>query len=269
MSSPCRRRTRGATWSICCASALGLIATTLAATPHADRPPVAYEDPGAAGRPDGAIAILTWEPGIDVISIDGSAPDPAATQRRARLAPGRHAIYYFGTVGAAGECPPVTGDDLAEFEAEEGRRYGIAARRSRSAPGGSPTPGCHIELVIGNVTGPEPALWPKERLARARSLGAERLSRELQRIARVAAEGDPDAAVDLALWYLLGDEPLRSPDLVAAQAWLLAAADRNSPRAERMRAQLEPTLTSGQRQAAAELAQSPPLPALGREDAHR
>jgi len=259
-----RRATR-LVWSI----ALVSIAMTPPAKLLADQPLAAYEDPAAAERPLESRAALSWGPEISVIAIDGSAPDPWASDRRAWLAPGRHGVYYFGTVPATGKCPPVTGDELAEFEAEAGRRYWIAARQSASEPESGPAPGCHIELTVADVTGPEPALGPSERLARARKLAIGRLRAQLQQIARAAAAGDPDASVNLALWYLFGDEPLPSPDPVAAQAWLVAAAERGSRRAESMRAELEPTLTAGQRQAAAERAASPPLPSLGAQDAQR
>jgi hypothetical protein len=239
--------------------ASGLVVTVLAGTLHADKLSVAYEDPAAAGRRDRAIAILTWGSEINVISIDGSAPDPAASQRRARLAPGRHAIYYFATVPASRDCErPRTGDDLAEIELEQGRSYRI------SAWGGS---GCDMATAVSEVegearlSGPSPERWPADRLARVREIATERLHDELQHLTRAATDGDPDAPVDLALWYFLGDEPLPSPDPVAAQAWLLWAIERGAPRADSLRTQLEPTLNSQERSIAARLAADPPLPA--------
>jgi len=257
------RRTTRLVWSI----ALVSIAMTLPAKLPADQPLAAYEDPAAAGRPLESLAALSW--GREISVIDGSAPDPWVSDRRAWLAPGRHGVYFFGTVPTTGKCPPVTGDELAELEVEAGRSYLIAARQSASEPESGPVPGCHIELTVADVTGPGPALGPSERLARARELAVGRLRAQLQQIARAAAAGDPDASVNLALWYLLGDEPLPAPDPVAAQAWLVAAAERGSRRAELMRTELEPTLTAGQRQAAAERAASPPSPHLGAQDAQR
>lgn len=244
---------------------LCLIATAPAAPLHAEPAAVAYEDPAAAGRPEGAIAILTWGAEINVVSIDGSAPDPAASERRARLAPGRHAIYYFATVRASSDCEsPRTGDDLAEIELGQGRSYRI------SALGGE---GCAIATEVREVDGearlwgPAPELWPAERLARVRELAAKRLQDELLHLTRAASRGDLDAAVDLALWYLLGDEPLPAADLVAAQAWLLSAEARGAARAEPLRLRLEPTLTAEERSAAARLAADPPLPDVVREEA--
>jgi hypothetical protein len=213
--SKVRRRGRFLNTSVRALSlALGL-ATLLVGTLHADGPSVAYEDPAAVGRPDRAIAILTWGAEINVVSIDGSAPDPAASERRARLAPGRHAIYYFATVRASSDCEvPRTGDDLAEIALEQGRSYRI------SALGGE---GCAILTEVREVDGearlwgPAPKLWPADRLARVHAIAAERMRAELQRLTRAAAAGDLDAAVDLALWYFLGDEPLPAPDPVAAQ----------------------------------------------------
>jgi hypothetical protein len=252
-------------WTI----ALAALATTPAPESLADRPSVAYQDPAAAAWPDGSVALLSWGPEISVVSIDGSAPDPWAADRRARLAPGRHAIYFFGTVRAIGKCPAVTGDELAEFAAEAGRNFSIMARHTASEADSGPAPGCHIELRVADVTGPEPALGPSQRLARAGELAHGRLATELQEIKRAAAAGDLDAAVNLALWYLLGDDPLRSPDPVAAQAWLIAAAERGSRRAESIRAELAPTLSPAQRKAAAERAATPPLPSVAAKETQR
>ncbi len=124
---------------------------------------------------------------------------------------------------------------------------------------------CPIDLEVsssgGRIAGPFPSLWAAERLARQRQAATNRLDLEWQRLARAAADGDPDAAVDLALWYFLGDAPLSSPDPVAAQAWLIAAAERGALRAEEMRKSIEPTLSAEQRLAAEALARNPPLPA--------
>ncbi len=163
----------------------------------------------------------------------------------------------------------MTGDELAEFAAEAGRAYSITARQPAGEADSGPGPGCHIELRVADVTGPEPALGPSQRLARAGELALGRLRAELQEIKRAAAAGDLDAAVNLALWYLLGDDPLPSPDPVAAQAWLIAAAKHGSRRAESIRAALEPTLSVAQRQAAAERGATPPLPSLDAQDAQR
>jgi hypothetical protein len=247
------RRTSGAKRAAgALAFVLGLIAAGPAAMLHAEPAAVAYEDPAAAGRPEGAIAILTWGAEINVVSIDGSAPDPAASERRARLAPGGHAIYYFATVRASSDCEsPRTGDDLAEIELEQGRSYRI------SALGGE---GCAIATEVREVDGearlwgPAPELWPADRLARVRELAAKRLQDELLHLTRAASRGDLDAAVDLALWYLLGDEPLPAVDPVAAQAWLLSAEARGAARAEPLRLRLEPTLTAEERSAATRLA---------------
>jgi hypothetical protein len=268
MKGPRTRRGRGSRRAThrACALALGLIATTLAATPHAEPPSVAYEDPAAVGRPDRAVATLSWAETILVIAIDGSAVDPAATERRARLVPGRHVIYFFGTAPAVGDCPPVTGDDLVELQFEEGRSYSITAKGPESvASYNRQYPDvCPIDLEVssagGRVAGPFPSLWASERLARERQAATDRLHLEWQRLARSAAGGDPDAAVDLALWYFLGDAPLASPDPVAAEAWLLAEATHGVPRAEEMRARIEPALTADQRSAAVALAAHPPLP---------
>ena len=245
---------------------MGLIATTLAARLPAEPPAVAYEDAAAAGRPDRAVATLTWAETVTVIAIDGSAIEPAATEPRARLAPGRHVIYFFGTAPAVGDCPPVTGDDLVELEFEEGRSYSITATGPESVANyNREYPDvCPIDLEVssadGRVAGPYPSLWAAERLARQRQAATDRLRLEWRRLARAAADGDPDAAVDLALWYFLGDAPLASPDPVAAEAWLLAKATRGVPRAEETRARIEPVLTSEQRSAAAAFAAHPPLP---------
>lgn len=251
-------------WTI----ALAALATTPVPESLADRPSVAYQDPAAAAWPEGSVALLSWGPEISVVSIDGSAPDPSTPDRRARLAPGSHAIYFFGTVRAIGKCPAVTGDELAEFAAEAGRNYSITARHTAS-PDSRPAPGCHIELRVADVTGPEPALGPSQRLARAGELARGRFATELQEIKRAAAAGDLDAAVNLALWYLLGDDSLSSPDPVAAQAWLIAAAERGSRRAESIRAELAPTLSPAQRQAAAERAATPPLPSVAAKETQR
>ena len=110
------------------------------------------------------------------------------------------------------------------------------------------------------IAGPSPSLWAAERLARQRQAAGDRLRLEWQRLADAAADGDPDAAVDLALWYFLGDAPLSSPDPVAAQAWLIAAAERGLPRAEEIRRRIEPALNAEQHSAAAALAGHPLLP---------
>jgi hypothetical protein len=248
---------------------LGLVAAGLAAMAQEPEPSVAYEDPAAAGRRDRAIGILTWAEPVTVISIDGSAVDPAATGRLARLAPGRHVVYFFGTSPAIGDCPPVTGDDLVELEVEEGHTYLITAKMPESQVEYNkehPDDTCPIYLEVssagGRIAGPSPSLWAEERLARQRQAAMDRLYLEWQHLASAAAGGDPDAAVDLALWYFLGDAPLSSPDPVAAQAWLIAAAARGTPRAEEMRSRIEPTLSAQQRSAAQVLARNPPLPAL-------
>jgi hypothetical protein len=279
MQGPHTRRPRNAwpenrcTFGI--ALALGLVLTSLSSVLQAAPLAFAYEDSAAAGRRDRAIAFLDWAKPITVISIDGSAVDPTIPIRRARLAPGRHVIYFFGTAPAIGDCPPVTGDDLVELEMEEGRSYSIAVKGPESmADYNKQYPDvCPIDLEVSSgdirVAGPFPSLWASERLARQHEVATDRLSLEWQRLARAAADGDPDAAVDLALWYFLGDAPLSSPDPVAAQAWLIAAAERGVPRAAEMRGHIEPTLTGEQRRAAAALAAHPPLPVVNAQGAAR
>jgi hypothetical protein len=270
MQSRHKGRTQGvgSTKRLAAGIALGLVATTLTETTHAESPQVAYEDPAAAGRRDRAIGILAWAESIAVIAIDGSAVDPAATERRARLAPGPHVVYFVGTAPAIGDCPPVTGDDLVELEVEEGRSYSITAEGPESmAEYNEAYPDvCPISLEVKaadtRVAGPFPSLWAEERLARRYQAVTDRLQLEWQRLIRAAADGDPDAAVDLALWYLLGDTPLSSPDPVAGAAWLIAAAERGVLRAEEMRARIEPTLSAQQRSAAEALARNPPLPVV-------
>ena len=250
---------------------LGLVAAGLAATAQESEPLVAYEDPTAAGRRDRAIGILTWAETVTIIAIDGAAVDPAATQRRARLAPGPHVIYFFATVPPVGDCPPVTGDDLVELKVEEGRSYAITAKGTDPDYNEEFPDVCDLSIEVMSagvrLAGPGPSLWPAERLARQREAADDRLILEWQRLGRAAADGDPDAAVDLALWYFLGDLPLSSPDPVAAEAWLIATAERGVPRAEALRARIEPTLTGEQRRAAAALAADPPLPAASAEGA--
>ena len=159
----------------------------------------------------------------------------------------------------------MTGDDLVEFEVEEGRSYSITAKgpESMAAYNEQYPDVCPIDLEVssagGRIARPFPSLWAEERLARQRQAATDRPRLEWQRLARAAADGDPDAAVDLALWYLLGDAPLSSPDPVAAQAWLIAAAERGVPRAAEMRGRIEPSLSAQQRSAAEALARNPPL----------
>lgn len=226
---------------------------------------MAYEDPAAAGRRDRAIADLTWAAPITVIAIDGSAVDPAATVRRARLAPGRHVVYFFATLPPAGECPPVTGDDLVDLQVEEGRSYSITAEGTDPDYNEEFPDVCDLSIEVMSagmrIAGPSPSLWAAERLARQRQAASERIRLEWQRLVSAAAAGDPDAAVDLALWYFLGDAPLPAPDPVAAQAWPIAAAGRGVSRASEMQRRIEPTLSGEQRRAAAALAAQPPLPA--------
>jgi hypothetical protein len=215
MQSRHKRRTQGVRWTnrLAAGIALGLVATTLTETTHAESPQVAYEDPAAAGRRDRAIGILAWAESITVIAIDGSAVDPAATELRARLRPGPHTVYFLGTAPAIGDCAPVTGDDLVEFEVEEGRSYSITAKgpESMAAYNEQYPDVCPIDLEVssagGRIAGPFPSLWAEERLARQRQAATDGLRLEWQRLARAAADGDPDAAVDLALWYFLGDSP--------------------------------------------------------------
>ena len=256
------RRTTRLVWSI----ALVSIAMTLPAKLPADQPLAAYEDPAAAGRPLESLAALSW--GREISVIDGSAPDPWVSDRRAWLAPGRHGVYFFGTVPTTGKCPPVTGDELAELEVEAGRSYLIAARQSASEPESGPVPGCHIELTVADVTGPGPALGPSERLARARARRrtpprAVAADRACGGRGRPRCLRQPGALVPAGRRTLAVARSGRGTGLVGR-----CSRARLPPRRIDAR-RLEPTLTAGQRQAAAERAASPPSPHLGAQDAQR
>ncbi len=196
---------------------------------------------GEAGTP--GLARVEWAPPLRLVAVDGEAvAEPGAGRPGLELPPGPHAfryeVVYGGSVVWCGAFHGTSGTLAGELAA--GHRYRIGAYDDNW--------NCAIavwledrttnELVHG--TAPRSlGLAPRQPPA----AGAEPIQDpgpRFRALEEAAAAGDPEAAYQLGLWFLLGDPPLSRPDEATATRWFEQAAADGHAAASGWLARLRP-----------------------------
>lgn len=185
-----------------------------------------YVQPEAAGLGREAVAVVAWGgfSAIEVIAIDDVAitarDSPYAGSRLAVLLPGRHNIRAVASHGGSpmrcGISSSRSGVLLAKLQ--PGATYDIRTDKSSVT--------CAIYLWLEDratkepIAGNIPAGDTARALALAETQAATVVEKAYDDLRAKAEAGDAAAMHRLALWHLVGDEPLAGADRVGARNWL-------------------------------------------------